>query len=84
MRFRFSGVALSVALTHVFSLAQVTTIASPQAEVTFYSSGSFLKSAIPGDKHAKFSGRIMVGRTNSPCFRSVNLSRSISIQANTS
>jgi hypothetical protein len=61
VRFGFLGVALSVALTHVFSVAQVTTTVSPRVEVTFYSSGSFLKSAIPGDKHAKFSGRIMDG-----------------------
>jgi hypothetical protein len=31
------------------------------AQGACYSSGSFLKSAIPGDKHAKFSGRIMDG-----------------------
>jgi hypothetical protein len=60
-RFRFLGVAFFLALANPFSLAQGTTTASPQVQVTFYSSGSFLKSAIPGDKHAKFSGRIMDG-----------------------
>jgi len=48
-------------LTHVISLAQLTTKPAAPVEVTFYSSGSFLKSAIPGDKHAKFAGRIMDG-----------------------
>ena len=31
----------------------------PQVQVTFYSSGSFLKSAMPDYKYGKFSGRIM-------------------------
>jgi len=60
VRFRFVGVGLSFAFAAVSSLAQGTT-ASPQVQVTFYSSGSFLRSAIPGDKHAKFAGRIMDG-----------------------
>ena len=60
VRFRFVGVGLSFAFAAVSSLAQGTT-ASPQVQVTFYSSGSFLRSAIPGDKNAKFSGRIMDG-----------------------
>jgi hypothetical protein len=51
--------ALSIALAPSCSVAQATT--SPQVEVTFYSSGSFLKSAIPFNKHAKFAGRIMDG-----------------------
>jgi hypothetical protein len=58
---RFLGVALSLVLTNLFSLAQGTTAASPQVQVTFYSSGRFLKSAIPGNKHAMFLGRIMDG-----------------------
>jgi len=55
------GVGLSLAFAAVSSLAQGTPTASPQVQVTFYSSGRFLRSAIPGDKHAKFSGRIMDG-----------------------
>jgi hypothetical protein len=53
------SLALSIALAPACSVAQATT--SPQVEVTFYSSGSFLKSAIPFNKHAKFAGRIMDG-----------------------
>lgn len=60
-RFRLLGVAISVAVISLLSLAQDKATASQQAQVTFYSSGSFLKSAIPGEKHAKFSGRIMDG-----------------------
>jgi hypothetical protein len=60
MRSGFMGLALSVALAPAFSVAQVTTT-SPQVEVTFYSSGSFLKSAIPGNKRGTFAGRIMDG-----------------------
>ena len=51
--------AISVVALPFFSLAQGTTTALQQVPVTFYSSVSFLKSAIPGEKHAKFSGRIM-------------------------
>ena len=51
--------ALTIACEPARSVAQATT--SPQVEVTFYSSGSFLKSAIPFNKHAKFAGRIMDG-----------------------
>ncbi len=58
---RVLGSAFSLAVTHLMLLAQGTATASPQVEVTFYSSGSFLKGMIPGDKHAKFSGRIMDG-----------------------
>jgi hypothetical protein len=50
---------LFIAWASARSVAQATT--PPQAEVTVYSSGSFLKSAIPFNKHAKFAGRIMDG-----------------------
>ncbi len=54
-------VLFSVAFGCVFSFAQVATTASPQVEVTFYSSASFLKSAIPLNEHSQFRGRIMDG-----------------------
>jgi hypothetical protein len=59
MRFVSICLALSIAWEPAHSLAQASTPA--QAEVTFYSSGSFLKSAIPFNKHATFAGRIMDG-----------------------
>jgi hypothetical protein len=59
MRFGFLGFVLSLALGTGCSVAQ--TNPSPKVEVTFYSSGSFLKSAIPFNRHAKFVGRIMDG-----------------------
>jgi hypothetical protein len=48
-------------IIHGVLLAQGTQAAT-QVPVTFYSSGSFLKSAIPGYKHGKFAGRIMDGQ----------------------
>jgi hypothetical protein len=42
------------------ALAQQTSAGGAQAQVTFYSSGSFAKSILPGYKYGKFIGRIMV------------------------
>ena len=39
--------------------ATTTTAAPAEAQVTFYSNGNFLKSALPGYKYGKFIGRIM-------------------------
>jgi hypothetical protein len=39
--------------------AQGNTVAPAQVKVTFYASGNFLKSAMPGYKYGKFTGRIM-------------------------
>jgi hypothetical protein len=41
------------------AIAQQTSVGGAQAQVTFYSSGSFAKSIVPGYKFGKFIGRIM-------------------------
>jgi hypothetical protein len=58
---RFSCLAVCFALSNLSSLAQTAPTAPQQAQVTFYSGGSLLKSQIPGDKHGTFVGRIMDG-----------------------
>ncbi len=55
----FSSFAVCLASALLTGVAQGTTAVVPQVQVTFYSSGSFLKSAMPGYKYGKFSGRIM-------------------------
>jgi hypothetical protein len=40
-------------------IAAQTSAGGGQAQVTFYSSGSFAKSILPGYKYGKFAGRIM-------------------------
>jgi hypothetical protein len=56
---QFLGLTLCLAWTIRSLGAQSTTAAAPQALVTFYSNGNFLKSTLPGYKYGKFSGRIM-------------------------
>jgi hypothetical protein len=60
-RLRLFGVFCCLIVIHAVLFAQSTPAASTQVQVTFYSSGSFLKGYIPGYKHAKFNGRIMDG-----------------------
>ena len=59
--FQFSCFTVCWVLSHLSSLAQSPPVAPPQAQVTFYSGGSLLKSQIPADKHGTFVGRIMDG-----------------------
>ncbi len=63
MRFHISlalfGFAVCLATCDLPSLAQSTAAAPPQVQVTFYSSGKLLNSAVPSFKHGKFIGRIM-------------------------
>ncbi len=56
---RFSSLAMCIVSAVISSSAQSTPTLPPQVKVTFYASGNFLKSAMPGYKYGKFSGRIM-------------------------
>jgi hypothetical protein len=56
---RLSALAICLVPANLSLFAQGATVVSPQVQVTFYSSGNFLKSAMPGYKYGKFSGRIM-------------------------
>jgi hypothetical protein len=50
--------ALGILLFALPMLSQTTSATAPKAQVTFYSSGSFLKTAIPGYKYGNFAGKI--------------------------
>jgi hypothetical protein len=54
---RFLGLVVCLMSVHQSLLAQGTPATA--AQVTFYSTGSFLKAAAPGYKYGKFVGRIM-------------------------
>jgi hypothetical protein len=56
---RLLGVAFSIFVFAHAAWTQSKTVGPPQVQVTFYSSGSFLKAAIPGYKYGNFAGRIM-------------------------
>jgi hypothetical protein len=55
---RNAGIGIGIFLLAVPLLSQTVTPAAPKAQVTFYSSGSFLKAALPGYKYGDFAGRI--------------------------
>jgi hypothetical protein len=55
---RNAGMSIGIFLLVVPIFSQTVTATAPKAQVTFYSSGSFLKTAIPGYKYGDFAGRI--------------------------
>jgi|SRR5580765_3379420 len=57
--FRALGLAICFIPSAFPQSTSTPAAALPQVKVTFYASGHFVKSAMPGYKYGKFSGRIM-------------------------
>lgn len=55
---RNAWMGFGILLLALPALAQTPVPVAPQVEVTFYSSGSFMKAAIPGYKYGDFAGKI--------------------------
>ncbi|MGD0799401.1 MAG: hypothetical protein ABR910_16920 [Acidobacteriaceae bacterium] len=56
---RIANIVLCTALAALPASSQVPTAPTSQAQVTFYSTGSFWKTSLPGYKYGDFKGRIM-------------------------